>query len=241
MKVTMVSLTCIGLVKDFEGCRLAAYQCPAGVWTIGYGATGAGIGPGVTWTQEQADQRLRDDLERVAAAVDGLVTVPLAETQRDALISFVFNIGVGAFKYSTLRRKMNAGDVTGAAAEFARWTRGGGKVLPGLVRRRAAEAAWFLAGREDPMAQAVSPNPMKPLTESRTIGAAKVAAGAAIGIGAVTEIIGQVQPLVGEVREVIVLAQTASALGPWLVAVALAVGLGYVVWRRIDDHRQQEN
>lgn len=128
------------LIKQFEGCRLTAYLCPAGVWTIGWGATGAGIGPGTVWTQEQADKRLESDA--LAFAKGALVLCPLLSgTGHAAIADFAFNLGLGRLRASTLRRKLNSGDMAGAAVELGKWVRGGGRVLPGLVARREAEAA----------------------------------------------------------------------------------------------------
>jgi len=135
----------VRLVQEFEGCILKAYRCPAGIPTIGYGATGPDIRMGMTWTQEQADERLAADLARFAAGVERLVQVDLTDNQFAAIVSFAFNVGLGALRDSTLLRKLNAGDYQGAADQLPRWNRGGGRVLPGLVRRRAAERALFLS------------------------------------------------------------------------------------------------
>jgi lysozyme len=132
------------LVKEFEGCRLVAYRCPAGVWTIGWGHTGPEVRKGLTITQEQADELLEQDLGSVLSGVDRLVTVDLSVGQTAALVSFAYNVGLGALKHSTLLRLLNAGAKEAAAAELAKWTRAAGRVLPGLVRRRAAEMEMFL-------------------------------------------------------------------------------------------------
>lgn len=135
----------VRLVQEFEGCRLDAYRCPAGVPTIGYGATGPDIRMGMVWTQEQADARLVEDLARFADGVERLVEVDLSDNQFAAIVSFAFNVGLGAFRDSTLLRKLNAGDYLGAADQLPRWNKGGGRVLPGLTRRRAAERDLFLS------------------------------------------------------------------------------------------------
>ena len=135
----------LALIREFEGCRLDAYLCPAGIPTIGYGATGPDIRMGMVWTQEQADARLVEDLARFAAGVERLVQVDLTDNQFAALVSFAYNVGLGALAGSTLLRKLNADDFQGAADQFARWNKGGGRVLPGLVRRRAAERDLFLS------------------------------------------------------------------------------------------------
>jgi lysozyme len=132
------------LVKEFEGCRLVAYRCPAGVWTIGWGHTGPEVTEGLTITQAKADEYLEQDLGRVLAGVDRLVTTDLTVGQTAALVSFAYNVGLGALKHSTLLRLLNTGATEAAAAEFPRWNRAAGRVLPGLVRRRAAEMEMFL-------------------------------------------------------------------------------------------------
>lgn len=134
------------IIQSLEDCRLVAYPDPGTggePWTVGWGATGAGIGPGTTWTQEQANARFDADLARFDTGVMRAVKVPVAPHERAALISFAYNVGLGAFSRSTLLRKLNAGDKAGAAKEFARWNRANGKVMAGLTRRRAAEAALF--------------------------------------------------------------------------------------------------
>lgn len=133
------------LIREFEGLRLDAYQDVAGVWTIGYGST-RGVVPGLRITPEEADGRLTDDLARAEEAVRRAVTVPLAQSQFDSLASLAYNIGAAAFAGSTLVRKLNAGDATGAAQEFARWVHAGGKIVPGLERRRERERALFASG-----------------------------------------------------------------------------------------------
>ncbi len=139
----------IRLIKRFEGYHrklpdggCIAYRCPAGVWTIGYGTT-AGVKPGLIWTEAQAEAALRDDVVRFESAVLRLVRVPLNQNQFDALVSFTYNVGEGALAKSSVLRCVNAGDMAGAARAFALWNKAGGKVLPGLVERRAREAALF--------------------------------------------------------------------------------------------------
>lgn len=139
-----ISKAGLDLIKNFEGLYLKAYRCPAGIPTIGYGHT-AGVAMGQTITQQQADDYLRRDVRQFERAVARLVTVPLTQGQFDALVSFAFNLGEGALAQSTLLRLLNAGDYAGAAAQFDRWNKAGGRVLPGLVRRRAAERALFEA------------------------------------------------------------------------------------------------
>lgn len=134
----------VELIKEFEGCRLKAYLCPAGVPTIGYGATGPDIRLGMTWTQEQADDRLAEDIHQFAAAVDEALQVDCSDNEFAAMVSLAFNIGAGAFERSTLLRMVNTGDFAGAAHQFVRWSKAGGRTLPGLLRRREAERDLFL-------------------------------------------------------------------------------------------------
>lgn len=138
------SEACIALVKEFEGCKLNAYLCPAHVPTIGFGATGPDVRMGMTWTQAQADARLEVDLNRFAQGVTASIGPhPTTQGQFDAMTAFAFNVGLENFKRSTLLRKHQDGDKVGAALQFARWNKAAGKVLPGLTRRRAAEAALY--------------------------------------------------------------------------------------------------
>ena len=132
----------IDLIKKYEGCRLTAYKCPSGIWTIGYGHT-SGVKKGQRITQRQAESYLREDVKKFENGVNKAVFVPLTQNQFDALVSFTYNCGLGAFKNSTLRKKLNAKDYTGAAKEFLRWNKSNGRVLYGLKRRRNAEKALF--------------------------------------------------------------------------------------------------
>lgn len=146
----------LALVRDFEGCRLVAYDDLdpdrvlqrgdrlRGTLTIGHGHTGPDVCIGQRITAEDAARLLAADLAEAEQAVAAGVRVPLSDNEFAALVSLAFNIGRRSFTRSTLRRRLNAGDRLGAAAEFARWSKAGGEVLPGLVRRRAAEAALFL-------------------------------------------------------------------------------------------------
>jgi len=128
------------LIKQFEGCRLMPYLCPAGVWTCGWGSTGPDVVPGHAWTQDYADQRMKQDALNFAKGA--LILCPLLSgTAHAAIADFAYNLGLGRLRASTLRRRLNAGDTPGAVVELRKWVRGGGRVLSGLVRRRAAEAA----------------------------------------------------------------------------------------------------
>ncbi|WP_277971769.1 lysozyme [Pantoea agglomerans] len=139
-----VSLTGLGLIKKFEGFRAEAYRCPAGVWTIGYGHTG-NVKEGDTCTPEQADHWLQEDCLVAELTIGANVKTHLNQNQFDALVSFIFNLGSGNFVGSTLLKKLNVGDYAGAADEFGKWVNAGGRKLPGLVERRAAEKALFVS------------------------------------------------------------------------------------------------
>ncbi|NHR05165.1 lysozyme [Chromobacterium haemolyticum] len=139
-----ISANGIKLIQQFEGLRLKAYQDAVGVWTIGYGHTGPDVTPGLVISQAQADGLLARDLNRFETGVSRLALVPLNQNQFDALVSFSYNLGLGSLQNSTLLRLLNQRDYAGAAAQFPRWNKAGGKVLPALTRRRAAEQALFL-------------------------------------------------------------------------------------------------
>ncbi len=137
----------VDLIKRFEGCRLEAYRCPAGVPTIGYGATGPDVKLGMQWTQEQADERLRADLKKFEEGVEALLgDAPTTQGQFDALVSFAYNCGLLALAKSTLLKRHRAGEYLDAAHQFLRWNRANGRVLPGLTRRRQAEAKLYGEG-----------------------------------------------------------------------------------------------
>lgn len=143
-----VSATGRKAIRQHEGEMLAAYQDSVGVWTIGVGHTSAAGAPkvtkGLTITAAQSDEILSRDLRTFEEGVLAAVKVSLAQHEFDALVSLAFNIGIGAFGKSTLLRKLNAGDRAGAADQFLVWNKAGGKVLKGLVTRRAAERKMFL-------------------------------------------------------------------------------------------------
>lgn len=147
------------LIKSFEGLELTAYLCPADVWTIGYGHTKT-VKAGMRITERGAEELLKQDLAWVETAIDTYVTVALTQPQYDALCSFIYNVGGGAFRKSTLLKKLNAGDYEGAQGQFKRWNKASGKVLKGLTRRRTAEQELF----GTPSALATPPASVAPLT-----------------------------------------------------------------------------
>jgi len=132
----------ISLIQKFEGCELEAYQCSAGVWTIGYGHTKDVI-EGMTITKEQAEQMLVDELHEYENYINEYVTVALSQNQFDALVSWVYNLGPANLKASTMLKVLNSGKYEDVPAQIKRWNKAGGKVLEGLIRRREAEACLF--------------------------------------------------------------------------------------------------
>ena len=132
-----------GFISSFEGCRLSAYKCSAGVWTIGYGHTEY-VKEGDTCTEEQANAWLIEDIRNTQLLLAHYVNVPVSEGEFVALVSLAFNVGVGALMKSKLLRKLNSGDREGAAEEFLDFDLANGKRLAGLTRRRKAEHDLFL-------------------------------------------------------------------------------------------------
>lgn len=229
------------LIKRFESCRLKAYLCPAGIWTIGYGHTGPEVYEGLEWTQGQADLAFEADLQ----AFDAFVcrTCPSATPiQQGALVSLCYNIGMGAFAKSSVARLHNADKDAEAAQAFALWNKAGGKVLTGLVRRRAAEAALYVEGipMADPHGYQTETAPPAtaegeaPLNKSRALTGQTGAAAATIGTVAAAklpdlgqmvsdnpDLVGQVLPLISQYW--------------WILALAALGFIAYSMWARIDD------
>lgn len=196
-----VSQTGIDLIKHFEGLRLEAYQDIAGIWTIGYGHTGSDVSEGMSISEQEAENLLRQDLTRFENGISSAVNVPLGQNQFDALVSLAYNIGINAFRGSTARRLLNKNKYFEAAEAITWWNKasinGRKQEVPGLVRRRAAEAALFLtdlppeASEEGTVEDEtrITPEENTPRRDnvlgSRTIDGAVVAgAGGAAGAGA---------------------------------------------------------
>lgn len=141
----MISTKGIALIIKFEGMSLEAYPDPATggePYTIGVGRA-HGVKPGDTCTEEQALEWLREDCMEAEACIEANVDVELTENQRDALISWIFNLGCGNFRNSTLLKLINAGNLDAVPAQMRRWNKAGGKEMPGLVTRREMEAKVF--------------------------------------------------------------------------------------------------
>lgn len=133
----------LDFIQDVEGCKLYAYLDTGGVWTIGVGHTGPEVVKGLTCTMEQAMQWLKEDSEEAQEAIRQSVEGLLTQNQFNALVSFVFNVGVDAFKKSTMLKLINKGNFDGASKEFTKWNKDNGKEILGLTKRRLLEQAIF--------------------------------------------------------------------------------------------------
>jgi lysozyme len=234
----------IDFVKSFEGYHrrlpngdCVAYLCPANVVTIGYGCT-EGIKRGMVWTHAQALQALENELSKFEAAVNRLVTVEINQNEFDALVSFAYNCGEGALARSSILKQLNAGNREAAARGFALWNRGGGRVLPGLVRRRRDEAAMFLRpvekSPEPDMPQAVDPPPAKP-EGSRILAAAS--SGETVAVGAGLGGIGlSFADALGYGGQILPLVKSYGLEAFILVLLCLAAGFAIVKHFRKQDH-----
>jgi len=211
-----ISKSGLDLIKSFEGFRGTAYLCPAGVPTIGWGFT-AGVSIGDTMTVTEANERLVNDLAIYGESVQTAVVGVCTQTEFDALCSLAWNIGIAGMRKSSVIRLHNAGDKAAAARAFGLWNKAGGRVMPGLVRRRSAEAALYLAGSNE-MPQAVDVE--KPMVKSTT-----VIAGSTAAIATATQVADSVSKLKGSVE----------GLGQWLMpalAVIALVAIGVVIYER---------
>lgn len=227
----------ISLIKQFEGFRQNAYQDVVGVWTIGYGFT-KDVKAGDIISRAQADERLAEELREYEQAVMRATGGDVTQSQFDALVSFAFNVGIKGMSGSSVIKAHRRKDYQAAARAFALWNKAGGKVWPGLTRRRAAEAALYLEpvpddvsdpveGPAQPMPQAVEPE--RPMSAS-SINRAGVVAGGTAAVATVAETVSTVTSVKRGVED----------LGSWLVPVLLlaVVGLcGYIVWERVKQRR----
>jgi len=145
MSKYLITFEDTAIIRDFEGERLAAYKCPAGVWTISYGLTGPDIKGGLVITKEQSKEMFMNRIQYFIDNIEPLLKEQLTNNQFLAILSFVWNIGIGAFTKSTLLKLINARKFNEASEQFIRWNKAGGKVLFGLTRRRIAEKHLFLS------------------------------------------------------------------------------------------------
>jgi len=220
----------LALIKRFEGFRAKAYRCPAGVWTIGYGHTSQSGAPeikaGMRLSRQKASPILAKDIERFAGGVRRAATVTLNEQQFSALVSFAYNVGLAAFRSSSVLKAVNQSDFAAVPRRLSLWVKADGRVLPGLVKRRAAEAALF-AGDEAVTTRApVGPAEGKPAHRSSTNLAAILSALA----GTVSALAASFKDMAG--------AMGGPAIGLVLIAVILAASL-WIVRERIAKAREE--
>lgn len=154
----------IDFIKSWEKCRLIAYLDSSRVWTIGWGETGPGIKQGTNWTQQQADTSFATRSENLARQVSAYTQVTLSQNQFDALVSLTYNIGIEAYRNSTLLRMLNAGNSYGAADQILRWDHANSQVVEGLTKRRFAECTLFKTKDDSPCPPI--PTPASPPTQS---------------------------------------------------------------------------
>jgi lysozyme len=230
------------LLQKFEGCKLKAYRCPANVCTIGYGHTSAAGTPtvidGMTITQQQADDILSRDLQQYEAAVTMMVHQPLTQHQFDVLVDFAYNAGVGNLKSSTLLKKVNAARFDDVPTELLKWNKGGGKVLPGLVRRRQAEGAWWVSGEHvDEHEQRADPDPVpvRTMADSKQGNAALVTAGLG-GLGAAKEVAAQAQDASDTANQFVGLLSNTNFL-----IMSAIIALAAAIWFFRKKHMEEHN
>ena len=222
-------------ITRWEGCHLKAYLCPANVWTIGVGHTAAMGNPtpvsGMKITQDEADAILARDLSQIERDIIASVKVKLAQKQFDTLVSFVFNVGIGAFRKSTLLKKLNAGDYAAVPSELMKWTRAGGKVMQGLVNRRKAEADLWRGAPTDQKPEPLMPqevDPPRKMRQSKEGNAALLAGGAAT-ISAANDVANQVKQTGDTLTSLLDLLKNPTFLA--FVLIALAAGAIWY-WRK---------
>ena len=224
------------LIKAHEGLRLKAYRCPAGVWTIGYGHTSAAgnpiVTPGMTIDKDEAERILRSDLTKFEAVVKKLVKVNLTPNQYSATVSFVYNVGETNFAKSSVLKVINSKQFDLVPAKLALWNKGGGKVLPGLVRRRAEEGALFASDGVD---DSVEPNTdVKPSTGKSAMSSTTNIAAGAVGVAGVTSTVAQVSDNMKSIKD---------NIGPEVFAYGLAavviLGVIWIVMERIKKSRNE--
>ena len=236
-----IALEAVALIAEYEGLRLKAYRCPAGVWTIGWGETD-GVRPGDVCTKEQADRWLLEDLTDRAKAVRAMCTVEPSPNELGALVSLAYNVGLAGLKQSTVLRQHNAGNAQAASRAFGLWNKakvnGALQVLAGLTARRAREAALYLAPDDDAvpvrMPQAVEAE--SKLTQSPINKGGIAAAGTGV-IAVVTQAGESLATMSDPLRKVRELFLDQLGISPdwFLPLVMIGVGGAIIYWR----HKQR--
>lgn len=232
-----IAWSAVDEIARSEGCRLKAYRCPAGQWTIAWGHT-EGVRPGDTMTQAQADETLRIDLSIFSESVKSMLTRQASDNELGAMVSLAYNIGLAGFRKSTVLRKHNEGDLQSAARAFGLWNKSKGQVLSGLTARRAREAALYLTPDGDeslPMPQSVDAE--KSITASRSVIGGVVAGAATVaGVAVAPEF--PVTPQDAQAMAGVASAFGLTALSAALPHVVALAGVAYSIWARIDDRRK---
>jgi lysozyme len=238
------------LIQQFEGLSLAAYLCPAGKWTIGYGHTD-GVKPGDRITALHADSLLAADLAVFSRSVETCIAgAPTSQHEFDAMVSLAFNVGLGGFAGSTVLRLHKAGDTAGAANAFGLWRKitdpRNGKLVDsaGLMARRARETAFYLTPDDltsgapvvKAMPQAVAPE--KSAVASKTVIAGGVTVAA--GLGSVADQIDQMQPVIHSIAATGASLQNLLKLGGTALSVVAVVAGAYMLWRYLQKKRRGE-
>jgi lysozyme len=207
------------LIREFEGLRTEAYRDAVGVWTIGYGHTSAAgeprVKPGMAITQDEATEILKRDVETFADGVRRHLKVELTEDKFSALVSFAYNVGLGNFARSSVLKAVNTHDFAAVPRRLALWNKAGGRTLPGLIRRRAAEAALFNDEGEMALPECTT---AKPAIRSRTI------------LSAVFIV------MVSVVNAMITAAET---ILPWLLLAIVIAGAAIIIQQRIQKLQQE--
>jgi lysozyme len=236
------------LTKPFEGCKLTAYRCPAGILTIGYGHTSAAGAPevteGMTITQEDANRILATDMVKFEKDVESLVKVELTQHQFDVLVDFCYNAGKGNLASSTLLKCVNAGQFDKVPAELQKWTRGGGKVLPGLVRRRNAEADWWTTGAKpiEEQEQRFTPDaPKQPTMADSKQGNTALVTSALGAAGAAKTVTDHASDIVGQAQSANdLMTQIQSLLSNTNFDIMIAVVVaGFAIWYFRKQHMEE--
>jgi lysozyme len=226
----------LDMIKAHEGLRLKAYKCPSGVWTVGYGHTSAAgspfVKPDMTIDEAEAERILRSDLAKFEAVVKRLVKVSLTNNQYSAIVSFVYNVGETNFAKSSVLKCINAKQFDLVPAKLALWNKGGGKVLKGLVRRRAEEGALFASHDAD---DSVEPDTnVQPSTGKSAMSSTTNIAAGAVGVAGVTSTVAQVSDNMKSIKD---------NIGPEVFAYGLAavvvIGVIWIVMERIKKSKNE--
>jgi lysozyme len=229
-----IDQTAKDFIVGFEGVRLKAYQDSVGVWTIGVGSTYPTVQPGQVITQQEAMDRFDRDISKFETGVTNLVKVQLEQCQFDALVSFAFNVGLGNLAKSTLLKKVNAGQFNQVPSEFLKWDKAGGRSLPGLTRRRHAEAAMFAKAHgteapneEESSAEPDLPTPSKSMAQSKEGNTAAIS-GALASAGAASQVVDQVQQANDTMSALLELLHKPSF---WVLVIIVGAAAAIWYWR----------